>query len=156
MRKHHQRFGLVMLRISVGHHRRRHHWWQRHHGRHDFVVVQERTLTPNGADTMNPVTVAIGHVVNLAIIYLDQQGNPMLVTPTPDSPPVWTDSPVPAGCCTFVSTGSTAVDTAVAAGADTVGVTVIVGGVTFTASLGVVVSAAAQVLTSIEIGSTVV
>jgi hypothetical protein len=105
---------------------------------------------------MNPVTVAIGHVVNLSIIYLDQLGNPMLVTPTPDSPPVWTDAPVPAGCCTFVATGSTAVDTAVAAGADTVGVTVTVGGVAFTASLGVVVSPAAQVLTSIEIGSTVV
>ena len=104
---------------------------------------------------MNPVTVAIGHVVALSIIYLDQSGNPMLVTPTPDSDPVWTDSPDPAGCVTFASVGQTATDTAVAAGTDTVGVTVTVGGVAFTASLGVIVSPAAQVLTSIQIGSSV-
>jgi hypothetical protein len=149
MSRHRQRFGLVLLRVSVGRHRH-------HHGRPDYVVVEERTLTPNGEDIMNPVTVAIGHVVNFSIIYLDQQGNPMLVTPTPDSPPVWTDAPSPAGCVTFASTGSTATDTAVAAGTDTVGVTVTVGGVAFSASLGVVVSPAPQVLTSIEIGSTVV
>lgn len=107
---------------------------------------------------MNTVTVTVGHQVNCAIEYLDQNGNPMLVTPTPDSPPTWTDAPSPAGDVTFTvgAGGLTATDVAVAPGTDVVSVSLSVGGVPFTAQLGVTIAAAPQVLTSIAIVPTVV
>ena len=106
---------------------------------------------------MNPVTVNVGHAVTCQIVYLDQNGNPMLITLTPDSPPSWSDAPNPAGCTTFqvAADSMSAVDTAVAAGADVVSVSLNVGGVTYTATLPVTVAAAPQVLTSIAIDGTV-
>ena len=109
---------------------------------------------------MNTTTLSVGHTATFTIVYLDAIGNPMLVTPTPDSPPVWTNAPVPAGDDTFTvaadSLSSTAV--AVAAGTDTISLTVIVGGVTFTATNDVTITgtSSTQVLTSVQIASTVV
>ena len=107
---------------------------------------------------MPAISVNVGHVVNCTIIYLDQNGNPMLTPVTPDSAPVWADAPAPAGCATLVAdpSGLTAVDTAVAVGADVITLTVIVGGVTFTATQAVTIAAVPQVLTSVTIGTTVV
>ena len=103
-------------------------------------------------------TLTVGHVDNLSIGFLDQHGNPMLVTPVPDLPPVWANAPVPAGAdtLTVATNGLTAVLAAVAAGADTVSLTVVVGGHTFTASDSITISAAPQVLTSVEIVDDVV
>ena len=52
--------------------------------------------------------------------------------------------------------GLTAVDTAVAPGTDLVTVSLAVGGVSFSATLGITISPAPQVLTSIAIAPTVV
>lgn len=145
----HQHMRLVLLRVEVFVRHHRHKRYRR--------IVEERTLIPNGVTTMNPVTVSIGHTVSFSILYLDASGNPMLVTPTPDSPPVWANAPSPAGATTFTvgPGGLTASDVAVAAGTDTISLTVVVGGVTFTATDGVTVSPAPQVLTSIAIAASV-
>jgi hypothetical protein len=107
---------------------------------------------------MNPIAVNVGHVVNMALVALDQNGNPMLTQPTPDSTPTWTDAPAPAGAATLVvaANGLTAVDTAVEVGTDTVNATAIVSGVTYTATLPITISAVPQTLTSYEITAAVV
>lgn len=104
--------------------------------------------------------VTAGHSVDMAIEYLDQNGNPMLTTPAPDSPPVWTNAPSAPSIDTLTPSpdGSSAVLATNAGDAnstDTVGLSVVVGGKTFTASLGVSISAAPQVLTSVEINGQV-
>ena len=101
------------------------------------------------------VNVSIGHTVNMSISYLDQNGNPMLTPPTPDSPPTWADTNSAAATLTVSGDGMTAADAAVAVGVDTVNLTVVVGGQSFSASLDVNVQAAPQVLTSVAIASTV-
>jgi hypothetical protein len=106
---------------------------------------------------MGPVNVNVGHSVTCQIVYLDQNGNPMLVTPTPDAPPSWSDAPNPAGCATLAVAADSlsAVDTAVAAGSDVVSLSLAVSGVTFSATLPVTIAAAPQVLTSIDIAASV-
>lgn len=107
---------------------------------------------------MNPVAVNVGHTVNMSIVYLDQNGNPMVTTPTPDSAPAWTDAPSAAGVDTLTVApgGLTASLAALAVGSDVVSLEVVVGGVTFNATLPVTISAAPQVLTSVQIAATVV
>lgn len=126
-----------------------------------FVVSHGRQieyafLTHKRKIKMNPVTVSIGHVVNCALIYLDQSGNPMLTTPTPDFAPVWSNTTPATATLVASGDGLTAVETAVAAGSDTVNVSATVGGAIFTASVGVTVSGSAQTLTSITISTAVV
>ena len=104
---------------------------------------------------MSPVTVAIGHTVSCTLVYVDQSGNPMLVTPSPDAPPVWTDTTPATGTLTASADGLSASEVAVAAGADTITVTLAVAGVSFTASVDVTVTPAAQVLAGIQIATTV-
>jgi hypothetical protein len=104
---------------------------------------------------MNPVAVSVGHTVNCTLVYLDQNGNPMLTTPTPDAAPVWSNTPA-TETLTPAPGGLTASALAIAAGTDTISVALSVGGVAFTASLPVTVSAAPQVLTSVAIAATVV
>lgn len=100
--------------------------------------------------------ITAGHSVAASIAYLDQNGNPMLTAPTPDSPPAWTNSPSAPGIdtLTVAADGNSAVLATNAADADatdTLGVTVVVAGKSFAASLGISISAAPQVLTSIAI-----
>ena len=102
---------------------------------------------------MANVIVTVGHTVSFALVFLDQNGNPMLTTPVPDAPPVWTDTTQATG--TLTASGNTASEVANAAGSDTVNVALSVGGVAFTASIGITVQAAAQVLTSVGITATV-
>jgi len=114
-------------------------------------------LRPDGESEMTTIAVNIGHVVNMTIVYLDQNGNPMLVAPTPDAVPSWSNAPSPPGATSLVvaADGLTAVDSALAAGSDTVSLSLSVGGIAFSAQLGVTVAAAPQVLTSIAVGATV-
>jgi len=79
----------------------------------------------------------------------------MLTTPTPDSAPVWTDTTPAIGTLTAAPDGLTASEVAVAAGSDTVSVALAVGETNFSASIGVTVQEAPQVLTSISILATV-
>ena len=104
------------------------------------------------------VTVAIGHQVQMTIEYLDQNGVVMVITPTPDSPPSWTDAQNPAGDMTLVvaADSMSAVETAVSAGGDVVTLGLSVGGVAYSATLPITISPAPQVLTSIDIVATVV
>ena len=96
-------------------------------------------------------TDTVGQTLPLSLVYLDQNGAPMATPPTPDSPPSWSDTTPATETLTVAPDGMTATALAVAAGTDTVGVTVVVGGKTFSASLAVTVTPAPQVLTSVEI-----
>lgn len=100
--------------------------------------------------------ITLGHGINLAIAYFDAAGNPMLTTPTPDSPPAWTQTTPATERLTVDPTGLTAATASLAVGGDSIGLSVVVGGATFTASLAVNVNAAPQVLTSVAIVPTVV
>lgn len=93
----------------------------------------------------------VGQSLPLSIEYLDQNGQPMRTTPTPDTAPQWANSDTATETLVASVDGKTAVATAVAAGADTVEVTLAVGGRSFTATLDVTVMPAAQTLTSIAI-----
>ena len=103
-------------------------------------------------------TVTVGHLINFSYAITDQSGNDMLTQPPLDSPAVWTDAPATPPVDTFVASadGTTALLTATAAGSDTVGLTVIVGGATFTASDLVTITAAPQVASGVRIVSKVV
>ena len=101
------------------------------------------------------VTVSVGHKVNMSLVFLDQNGNPMLTPPAPDSPPVWTDTTAATETIAPAADGLSCVGTAIATGGDTVSVTAVVAGASFAASLAVTVSPVAQVLTSIQIAATI-
>jgi len=104
---------------------------------------------------MSNVTVSVGHTVSFALAFLDQHGNPMLTTPAPDAPPVWTDTTSATGTLSAAPSGLTAQEIAVAVGTDTVSVALAVGGVAFSASIDLTVQAEPQVLTSVGILATV-
>jgi hypothetical protein len=101
------------------------------------------------------VTLSVGHTLTMALAFLDQSGNPMLVDPVPDAAPVWADTTAATETIVPSGSGLTCVGTPIAVGTDTVTVTLAVGGVSFVANLDVTVSAAAQVLTTIDITPTV-
>ena len=102
------------------------------------------------------VTMVVGHTDNMSIVYLDQHGNPMLVTPIPDSPPTWVQANSSVATLTVAADGLTASEKAIAVGSDTVSLTVVVGGANFSASVPINVTAEPQVLTSVDIVSSVV
>ena len=141
--------------FSLLYHRRRHH--------HPRVVLfidgYGHELHPYRR-TCIMLNVNAGHAVSMAIGYLDQNGNPMLTAPTPDSPPSWLNAPSAPGIDTLTVSpdGSTAI-LATGAGdansSDTVSLTVVVGGKSFAATLPISISAAPQVLTSVVIEPTV-
>lgn len=100
--------------------------------------------------------VTVGHSVALAIAYLDTNGNPMLVTPTPDAPAQWTHSAdATIDTLTVAADGNSASVATLAAGADTVSLALAVAGAAFTASLAIEIDAVPQVLGSIQIVATV-
>ena len=108
-----------------------------------------------GKEISMSVTVTVGHTVSFSLVYLDQNGNPMLTAPVPDAAPVWTDTTPATGTLTPAASGLTASELAIAAGTDTVNVAVAVGGKAFAASVDLAVHAAPQVLTTVGISSTV-
>lgn len=113
-------------------------------------------LFPLG-ETKIMITVNVGHPVKNTIQYLDQHGNPMLTPPVLTMPPVWTNSPSPAGADTLtVSPDGTEADlAALEVGVDTLSLTVTVGAQTFMATVGIIIAAEPQVLTSVAIISMV-
>lgn len=113
-------------------------------------------LQPEEVIMSTPVTVSVGHKVTASLVFLDQNANPMLIAPTPDSPPTWTDSTPATGTLTAAADGLSATEIANTTGTDTISVSVSVGGTTFSATLGVTVTPAPQVLTSVDLTSTVV
>jgi hypothetical protein len=132
--RHRQHFKNVRLTVRIN---------KRHHA---SIILE-----PNRRIRMTNVTVNVGHSVTMTLTYLDQNGNPMLTPPTPDSPPSWSDTTPATGTLTEQPGNLEAIETAVAPGNDVVSVSVVVGGQTFSASLGITVQAAPQVLTSVEI-----
>lgn len=104
-----------------------------------------------------PATVNAGHQVTATYKILDQNGQPMLTQPALDSPAVWTDTPSPSGATTNVvsADGTTDVVTAVAVGSDTVGLTVVIGGKTFTDSALITITPAPQVASGVQINTVV-
>lgn len=92
----------------------------------------------------------VGQTLPLSIAELDQNGQPMQSFVTPDSPPTWTQSDT-SNTLTVAADGLTATLLAATVGTDTLSLTVIAGGKTFTATLDVAIAAAPQVLTSVEI-----
>jgi hypothetical protein len=112
-------------------------------------------LQPGKITMASAVTVNIGHAVNMSIVFLDQNGNPMLTAPAPDAVPAWANSTPATGTLVVAADGLSAVETALAAGSDVVTLSLAVGGTAFTATLPITVAAAAQVLTSIDISAAV-
>jgi hypothetical protein len=98
--------------------------------------------------------ITLGQGLNLAISFLDQDGNPMTATPVPDGAPIWTQSTSATETLTVAPDGLTATTTSVAVGTDTVSVSATVGGATFSADLAVNVAAKPQTLTSVAIVAT--
>lgn len=92
------------------------------------------------------VPVTVGHTVTFGIGQIDTVGNPMIIPIIFDAAPTWAESSTDGSIETLVVNGDGlgAIGTAVGPGTDTVTPTVLVGGVPFSASVDIVVSAAAQ------------
>lgn len=105
------------------------------------------------------VPLTVGHTAALSIVWLDQDGNPMLTTPTPDTAPSWSQTAPDAATLTPSSDGMTATEAAKAAGTDvvTVDLSVTIDGVStpFSAQGTFPISAAPQKLTSIMLAASV-
>lgn len=96
-------------------------------------------------------TLNVGQTDELSIVFLDQNGQPMATSPTVDAPPGWSNTDSATDSITVSADGLTATLTALAAGTDSVNLTLAVQGKSFSASLDVTVVPAPQVLTSVEI-----
>lgn len=96
--------------------------------------------------------VTVGHQVVDTLVFLDQNGNPMQAPVTPDSPPVWANvADASVDTFTVSADGSTATVVAKSAGVDSVSVSVIVNGKTFTASQQLTLHDAPQVVSAVAI-----
>ena len=142
----------------------RYEWWhQRHrHHRHHQRFSYIRLGVDNFGVILEPelefylmVDVTVGRSLALSIEYLDQNGNPMLTNPTPDAPPSWTNTTPETETITPSADGLTCTAQTLAVGTDSIGLTVVVGGQDFVASLAVSVGAVPQVLTKVGINATV-
>src|SRR5260221_4975806 len=112
-----------------------------HHGRPVFVVFVVRgkfgvLLKPN-EELIIMTDITLGQGLDLSISYLDQNGSPMLTTPAPDAPPTWSNTTPATETIALSADGLTAHATTVAPGSDTISVSVVVGGATYAATLGV-------------------
>jgi hypothetical protein len=104
-----------------------------------------------------PATVNVGHQATCTYVLLDQNNNPMLNPVALDKPAAWTDSPSGTGVDSNVVSADGTVDVvnALAAGSDTIGVSVTVGGKTFTDSVLLTISPAPQVASGVLIQTAV-
>lgn len=101
------------------------------------------------------IKVSLGHNVSGVIAFLDQHGNPMLTPVTPDSPPTWSNLDAGVEAVTASADGLSMSAVPAKVGVDTISVAVVVGGVSFNATLDVEVVPEVQVLTSVAITPTV-
>lgn len=99
------------------------------------------------------VTGVVGKTIAYSIAFLDTNGAPMVVAPTTDVAPVWTNTIPTTETLAVSADGMSAVGTLVLAGADEVDVDVTVAGVSYHANVGVTAAAAAQVLGSVAINA---
>jgi hypothetical protein len=131
-------------------------WCRRHHRRVRIVIRAGNfavELIPEEIVHM-ATTLHVGQTLPMSIEYLDQNGNPMLsAPPLLDAPPVWANNTPATETLTASADGHTASALAMAAGTDTVRLTLLVGGVQFSATLDVTVAAVVpiQTLTAIAI-----
>ena len=161
---------VVAVAVAFNHTQSLRHTKHHHHHLHHhvasvalWVVIKsdddifhcDLAILHPGKEKYMSVTVTVGHTVSFSLVYLDQNGNPMLTAPVPDAAPVWTDTTPATGTLTPAASGLTASELAIAAGTDTVNVAVAVGGKAFAASVDLAVHAAPQVLTTVGISSTV-
>ena len=130
--------------------------WNWFHRRHPYRHVRPFIVIRGIAIELEPeerllmaLNMTVGQTDVIGIAYLDQNGQPMATTPTPDAAPVWTASTPATDTLTVAPDGLTASDAAVAVGTDTINMTLNVGGRPFTAVLDVNVTGAPQVLTSV-------
>lgn len=94
----------------------------------------------------------VGQTIDFSIRYLDTTGVEMTTPPKADSTPSWGNLHPDIETLTASGDGLTATATGVAAGTDTIQVSLSVGGQSFTATLdGTVSGTAGQTLGSIEI-----
>lgn len=117
-----------------------------------LVQYEEIPLRPIGEPQAMAANfpAVVGQPVKLSIVAKDQDGI-TIPLPTTDSPPVWSNTAPTVDAIAAAADGLTAVDTCLSVGTDTVGLTVIVGGKTFTASMPLTVSKPPSVLTSVDI-----
>ncbi len=131
------------------------HWCRKHHMPVRVVLsVGNLAIELIPEDIIHMATeLKGGQTLPLSIEYLDQNGTPMAVSPLLDVPPSWANNTPATETLTASPDGLTASALAVAAGTDTVRVSLSVGGVQFSATLDVTVPAFAplQTLTSIGI-----
>jgi hypothetical protein len=129
----HQALTMVKIVSAAPHHHHHHH--------------------PHRGSQMNPVSAPVGSVLSLSLVFLDQNGLPMDVTPVPDAAPTWTDDTPSVGTLVPAADGLTATESLDSAGVDNVTVELSVGGVPFEATLNVTATGSGtnQVLTSIAI-----
>ncbi len=137
-----QELGSVLIVVKV--HTHRHHY-----RRYDFIIPPDERIS-----NMSNIDVTVGHKVSMTLVFLDQNGNPMLTPVAPDAVPTWSDTTPATGTLSAGADGLSASELAVAAGTDVVNVSLAVGGVAFAASLGITVAEAPQVLTSVSITAT--
>jgi hypothetical protein len=130
--------------------------WRRHIVRPVLFVNGIGFVMKPGQEIQIMVTATVGHKIECTIQYLDQNGNPMLTAPTPDAPPVWSNTTPAVETLSPAADGSTCEADTLTAGADMISLSLLVGGKAFTATLAVTVGAAPQALTSIAIAATVV
>lgn len=102
----------------------------------------------------NTQTISVGHTLSLALVILDQNGNPM-ITPPAITGAGWTDTNSAAETLTASADGQTASAVAIAPGPDTINVGLVAGGVSLTGSLAVEVDPAPQVPSGVSIVATV-
>lgn len=102
------------------------------------------------------VTLSVGHKLNISIVFLDQNGNPMKSDPTLDAVPQWSNTTPATETLAVDASSLTATATSVVAGTDTVNVSLTVAGNVFQTALDVTVEEAPQVLTSIALNAEVV
>jgi hypothetical protein len=118
-----------------------------------FVVDGVGVIINPGQKEHLMTTVTVGHNIALSIVFLDANGNPMLTTPTVDSPPVWTNTTPATETLKPAADGLTCEADTLAAGTDVVNLVAVVAGTSFSATLAVEVDAAPQVLTSVAINA---
>lgn len=166
-RRERQKLTFIILVIDVEHphqrNRYRHHHSHRQHHRYygeychknpKYHPTRVVFLAP-GETIVSTVNSNVGHTVSMTLLFLDQNGNPMLATPAPDAPPVWTQTTPATDTLTAAASGLTAQSVALVVGTDEVDVDLKVGGVDFKALIDLNVQAAPQVLTSVQIAATV-
>ncbi len=134
------------------------HSWhkrKRHHYRVALFVNGVGVILNPNERTIIMLEVTLGHKIACSLVYLDTSGNPMLTQPAPDAAPVWSNTTAATETIVASADGTTCVATTVAAGTDSIGVALNVGGQAFTASLAVTVDPLPQTLGSVQIATQV-